>query len=88
MAHRTPRLLGGNLERALKFYARALQLSPDNSTTLLYFAEAQLSSSATHEPVNVLLAFLRNPTTPIAVGTTSRPRLARNWLQTLDATNK
>lgn len=45
--HHKPLALGGSLDRALAFYERALQIAPDNSTTLLYQADALL---ADHQP--------------------------------------
>ncbi len=38
--HLKPLILGGSLDRAHECFRRALQISPDNSTTLLYYAEA------------------------------------------------
>lgn len=35
-----PLMLGGSLDRAIASYHRALQIAPDNSTSLLYYAEA------------------------------------------------
>lgn len=38
--HLKPLILGGSLDRANECFRRALQIAPDNSTTLLYYAEA------------------------------------------------
>ena len=38
--HMKPLLLGGNLDKAIESYRRALQIAPHNSTTNLYYAEA------------------------------------------------
>jgi tetratricopeptide (TPR) repeat protein len=43
LTHLRPLLLGGSVERAIVLYRRALQIAPDNSTTLLYYAEALLA---------------------------------------------
>lgn len=38
--HMKPLLLGGNLDKSIESYRRALQIAPHNSTTNLYYAEA------------------------------------------------
>lgn len=43
ITHFKPMILGGSLDRALDIYRRALQIAPDNSTTLLYYSEALLA---------------------------------------------
>jgi tetratricopeptide (TPR) repeat protein len=43
ITHHKPLLLGGSLERALDIYRRALQIFPENSTTLLYYCETLLA---------------------------------------------
>ena len=43
ITHFKPLLLGGSLDRALDVYRRALQIFPENSTTLLYYAEALIA---------------------------------------------
>lgn len=40
IAHKTPPLLGGDIDEALYLYERALKLAPSHPTTLLYRAEA------------------------------------------------
>jgi tetratricopeptide (TPR) repeat protein len=43
ITHYKPLLLGGSLDRALDVYHRALQIAPQNSTTLLYYAETLIA---------------------------------------------
>lgn len=43
ITHFKPLILGGSVDRALDVYRRALQIVPDNSTTLLYYSEALLA---------------------------------------------
>ena len=43
ITHYKPLILGGSVDRALDIYRRALQIAPDNSTTLLYYCEALLA---------------------------------------------
>jgi tetratricopeptide (TPR) repeat protein len=43
ITHYKPLLLGGSLDRALDVYRRALQIFPENSTTLLYYAETLIA---------------------------------------------
>ena len=45
VTHLKPLVLGGNLDYALAFFERALQISPDNSTTLLYYADALIADN-------------------------------------------
>ena len=45
VTHLKPLIMGGNLDYALSFFERALQLSPDNSTTLLYYADALIADN-------------------------------------------
>ena len=40
LTHLKPFIMGGSLDRALEIYRRAVQVAPDNSTTLLYYAQA------------------------------------------------
>lgn len=43
ITHYKPLILGGSLDAAIILYRRALQVAPDNSTTLLYYADALLA---------------------------------------------
>ncbi len=43
LTHLKPFVMGGNLNHALEIYRRAVQVAPDNSTTLLYHAQALLA---------------------------------------------
>jgi cytochrome c-type biogenesis protein CcmH/NrfG len=43
LTHLKPFVLGGNLNHALEIYRRAVQVAPDNSTTLLYYAQALIA---------------------------------------------
>ncbi len=43
LVHLKPFVLGGNLNHALEIYRRAVQVAPDNSTTLLYHAQALIA---------------------------------------------
>lgn len=45
VTHLKPLVLGGNLDYAIAFFERALQISPDNSTTLLYYADALIADN-------------------------------------------
>ena len=45
VTHLKPLVLGGNLDYALAFFERALQIAPDNSTTLLYYADALIADN-------------------------------------------
>ena len=45
VTHLKPLVLGGNLDRALAFFERALQIAPANSTTLLYYADALIADN-------------------------------------------
>ncbi len=45
VTHLKPLILGGNLDYAIAFFERALQISPDNSTTLLYYADALIADN-------------------------------------------
>jgi hypothetical protein len=40
--HKSPRILGGNLERSLIHYERALAIAPTNTVTLVYAAQLQI----------------------------------------------
>ncbi len=45
VTHLKPLILGGNLDYAIAFFERALQIAPDNSTTLLYYAAALIADN-------------------------------------------
>ena len=81
--HQKPIVLGGNLDRALAFYQRALKVAPDNSTTLLYQADALL---ADHQPAparRVLKQILAlNPTQDWVWECARDQKIAEKWLKT------
>lgn len=61
VTHLKPLLLGGNLDRALAFFERALQLFPDNSTTLLYYADALIADNQPAKARRVLKQIIALP---------------------------
>lgn len=81
-----PLLLGGSLDHALDIYRRALQLAPDNSTTLLYFAEALLSDRQPGEARRVLNRLIEAAPDPDWTWEQTRDKtLARALLQKMNA---
>jgi len=81
--HHKPLVLGGSLDRALAFYERALQIAPDNSTTLIYQTDAFL---ADHQPTaarRALKQILALEARDDWVWETARDqKIAQRWLQT------
>ena len=81
--HLRPLLLGGNLDRALAFHRRSLQLYPDNSTNLLYTADALLADRQPNEARVLIHRVLELEPVKDWVWETERDRrLAREWLRT------
>jgi tetratricopeptide (TPR) repeat protein len=54
ITHKKPLLLGGDINKAVAFFRRALQIAPQNSTTQLYLAEALLDDQQLREARSVL----------------------------------
>jgi tetratricopeptide (TPR) repeat protein len=78
-----PLFLGGNLDRALAFYNRALQIYPRNSTTLLYKADALISDRqpiAARKTLHFLLE--ESDSSNWKWETTRDKELASKWLNT------
>ena len=61
VTHLKPLLLGGSLDRALAFFERALQLWPQNSTTLLYYADALIADNQPAQARRVLKRIIAAP---------------------------
>ena len=81
--HLRPLVLGGNLDRALSFHHRSLQLYPDNSTNLIYMSDALLSDRQPNEARVHLRHLLGLPLLAGWVWETERDqKLAREWLKT------
>ncbi len=78
VTHLKPLVLGGNLDYAIAFFERALQLSPDNSTTLLYYADALIADNQPAPARRVLKQIIAAPTLENWVWESERDRkLAR-----------
>ena len=61
VTHLKPLVLGGNLDYALAFFERALQISPDNSTTLLYYADALIADNQPAKARRTLTKIIQAP---------------------------
>ena len=61
LAHRTPRILGGNLKQSRKLFDRALKLAPSNTVTLIYAAEQSLDSGDRQRAKSLLHRVLECP---------------------------
>ena len=61
VTHLKPLIMGGNLDYAISFFERALQLSPDNSTTLLYYADALIADNQPAKARRVLKQIIAAP---------------------------
>ena len=77
-----PLVLGGNLDNALAFYTRALQIAPGNSTTLLYRADALLHDHQPAEARRTLGRVLEVSGQEWEWETARDKRVAREWLRT------
>ncbi|MBV9468773.1 MAG: tetratricopeptide repeat protein [Abitibacteriaceae bacterium] len=64
LTHQKPLLMGGSIDRALDIYVRALQICPDNSTTLLYYAETLIADQKRPKAREVLNKILNDPDDP------------------------
>lgn len=86
ITHLKPLLLGGSLERSLDLYRRALQIAPQNSTTLLYYAEALLADQQKRLARRSLRAIIEAPEDEDWVWEQARDRrLAKAHLERMDA---
>lgn len=56
-----PRFLGGSVERALGLYRLALEIAPNNSTTLLYYADALIANRQGEAGRRILNQLLEAP---------------------------
>jgi hypothetical protein len=86
ITHRKPLLLGGSIDMALLFYRRALQIAPDNSTTLFYYAEALLDDRQRRAARSVLRQIADAPGAPDWLWEQERDR--RRALDLLEATRQ
>jgi Tfp pilus assembly protein PilF len=75
-----PLILGGNLDRALTFYDRALQVAPNNSTTLLYRADALLRDRQPGQARETLQRVLQVPSEGWIWECERDQKIARQWL--------
>lgn len=75
-----PLILGGNLDRALAFYDRALQIAPHHSTTLLYKADALLRDRQPAVARQTLQALLQAPSRGWVWECERDQNIAREWL--------
>ena len=81
VTHLKPLLLGGSLDRALAFFERALQIAPDNSTTLLYYADALIADNQPAKARRVLKQIIAAPALESWVWESERDReLARTMM--------
>jgi len=74
LLHKLPRLLGGNTNRALAFFERAIELAPSNTVTRLYFAETLLEMGDATRARAQLEALLNAPLDPAWAFETARDR--------------
>jgi tetratricopeptide (TPR) repeat protein len=58
ITHKKPLLLGGDINKAVAFFRRGLQIFPQNSTTQLYLAEALLDDQQLREARSVLTGII------------------------------
>lgn len=85
LTHLRPLLLGGSLDHALDIYRRALQIAPDNSTTLLYYAEALVADRQPGEARRVLNRLIAAAPDPDWIWEQTRDKiLARALLQKMN----
>ncbi len=64
ITHLRPMILGGNLDAAVYLLRRALQIAPQNSTTLLYLAQALRADRQPAEARSVLRQLVEAPIDP------------------------
>lgn len=81
VTHLKPLILGGNLDYALAFFERALQIAPDNSTTLLYYADALIADNQPAKARGILKQIIAAPALENWVWESERDReLARKMM--------
>jgi tetratricopeptide (TPR) repeat protein len=61
VSHLKPMILGGSLDNAISFLRRARQIAPQNSTTLLYLAEALHADRQPREAKELLREIIQSP---------------------------
>jgi hypothetical protein len=64
LEHKSPKLLGGSLERSRLYYDRALAIAPTNSVTLVYAAELEIDRRDSEKAVALLQRILTLPIDP------------------------
>lgn len=90
LAHRAPRILGGNVKRGRELYDRALMISPNNTVTLIYAAELASQTGEREHARSLLRRVLDSPPDPDWEFENSRDRVAAQSLLeqlTLSETN-
>lgn len=86
ITHYKPLLLGGSLDRALDIYRRALQIAPQNSTTLLYYAETLIADQQKKLARETLQKIISAPTDADWIWEQARDkRLAQELLAKMNA---
>lgn len=86
ITHVKPLMLGGSLDRSLDVYRRALQIAPQNSTTLLYYAEALLADQQNRMARQTFYTIIKAPEDSNWVWEQARDRrLAKAHLEKMDA---
>jgi hypothetical protein len=87
LAHKSPRVLGGNAERSRICYERALEIAPTNSVTLVYAAELEIDCRNPKKAAGLLERLMRLPIDPDWEFENIRDKnLARSLLQGLGIT--
>ena len=64
LAHKAPKLLGGNRKRSRALFDRALEIAPPNSVTLIYAAELALETGDNDRACTLLQQALTSPADP------------------------
>jgi hypothetical protein len=64
LEHKSPKLLGGSLERSASCYDRAIAIAPTNSVTLVYAAELEIDRRDSKKAVALLERVLSLPIDP------------------------
>jgi len=62
--HKSPRVLGGNLQRSQSYYERALMIAPTNTVTLIYAAELEIDRRNPRKALTLLERVLSLPIDP------------------------
>ena len=82
VTHLKPLVLGGNLDYALAFFERALQIAPANSTTLLYYADALIADNQPAKARSTLKRIIAAPALENWIWESERDReLARTMME-------